>query len=155
MNPVRPSRRGFLVGSAAAAWRASAQPPKRANILFLLTDDQRWDALGCMGNRIIQTPVIDRLASEGVRLPAAMRGTRRREMTLNVDVAPTILSITGIPQSSFMQGRNLSPLTRGESPSWRNEFYYSHLFVHQSIPKNEGIRTERWKYIRYIESEPL
>jgi arylsulfatase A-like enzyme len=54
-----------------------------------------------------------------------------------------------------MQGRNLSPLTRGESPSWRSEFYYSHLFAHKIIPKSEGIRNERWKYIRYIESEPL
>ena len=63
---MKPSRRGFLAGAAGAAWQVSAQSSKRPNILFLLTDDQRWDALGCMGNRIIQTPVIDRLAAEGV-----------------------------------------------------------------------------------------
>ena len=44
---------------------------------------------------------------------------------------------------------------RGQSPPWRHEFYYSHLFEHPAIPKSEGIRDERWKYIRYIESEPL
>jgi hypothetical protein len=33
---------------------------------MLLTDDQRWDTLGCMGNEIIQTPNVDRLASQGV-----------------------------------------------------------------------------------------
>jgi len=39
---------------------------KSPNIIFLLTDDQRFDALGCMGNDEIQTPNIDRLASEGI-----------------------------------------------------------------------------------------
>ena len=38
----------------------------RPNIIFLLTDDQRWDALGAMGNDIIQTPNLDNLANEGV-----------------------------------------------------------------------------------------
>ena len=34
----------------------------RPNIIFLLTDDQRWDALGAAGNKIIQTPHLDLLA---------------------------------------------------------------------------------------------
>jgi arylsulfatase A-like enzyme len=104
-----------------------------------------------MHEESIRTPLIIR----DPRLPRALRGKRRREMTLNVDVAPTILSLAGLPPSQYTQGRNLSPLTRGESPAWRNEFYYSHLFAHPIIPKSEGIRNERWKYIRYIESEPL
>ena len=37
----------------------------RPNIVFVLTDDQRFDALGCMGNRLIHTPAIDRLAADG------------------------------------------------------------------------------------------
>ncbi len=43
-----------------------AAEAKRPNIIFLLTDDQRWDTLGCMGNPIIRTPHVDRLAAEGV-----------------------------------------------------------------------------------------
>lgn len=39
---------------------------QRPNILILYTDQQRWDALGCSGNPIIQTPRLDRLAAEGV-----------------------------------------------------------------------------------------
>ena len=35
------------------------------NIIFILTDDQRWDALGHAGNEIIQTPQMDKLAREG------------------------------------------------------------------------------------------
>jgi len=39
---------------------------KRPNIIYLLTDDQRWDAMGCMGNPIIKTPNQDKLAVNGV-----------------------------------------------------------------------------------------
>lgn len=36
------------------------------NVVFILTDDQRWDALSFAGNPHLKTPNIDRLASEGV-----------------------------------------------------------------------------------------
>ncbi|SHO63310.1 sulfatase family protein [Algoriphagus zhangzhouensis] len=39
---------------------------ERPNIIFILTDDQRWDALGFAGNDIIQTPEMDRLAEQGI-----------------------------------------------------------------------------------------
>ena len=39
---------------------------KKPNILFVCTDQQRYDSLGCYGNPHIQTPTIDRLAEEGV-----------------------------------------------------------------------------------------
>ncbi|MEO8413251.1 MAG: sulfatase [Ginsengibacter sp.] len=39
---------------------------KKPNIIFLLTDDQRWDAMGAMGNPIIQTPNMNKLASAGI-----------------------------------------------------------------------------------------
>jgi arylsulfatase A-like enzyme len=35
-------------------------------ILFVTTDQQRYDALGCNGNTIARTPVIDRLAAQGI-----------------------------------------------------------------------------------------
>lgn len=39
----------------------------RPNILFILSDDQRFDALGCAGHPIVKTPNLDRLAARGVR----------------------------------------------------------------------------------------
>lgn len=39
---------------------------KKKNILMILTDQHRWDMLGCYGNRIVKTPNIDRLAKEGI-----------------------------------------------------------------------------------------
>lgn len=44
----------------------SCKAPSGKNVLFLLTDDQRWDALGAVGNTLIETPEMDRLAAEGV-----------------------------------------------------------------------------------------
>jgi N-acetylglucosamine-6-sulfatase len=38
----------------------------RRNLLFVLTDQQQRDALGCMGNPNIETPHLDQLAREGV-----------------------------------------------------------------------------------------
>ena len=39
--------------------------PIKPNIIFLLADDLRYNALGCMGNPIVQTPTIDQLAYQG------------------------------------------------------------------------------------------
>ena len=36
------------------------------NILFITTDQQRYDALGCNGGKIARTPVIDALAKKGI-----------------------------------------------------------------------------------------
>src|ERR1044072_9522615 len=53
----------FLCWFAAAA--QAAQPVQPRNILFLLADDLRWDALACAGNKVAQTPNIDALARRG------------------------------------------------------------------------------------------
>lgn len=45
---------------------------EKPNIIFILTDDQRWSALGYSGNKIIQTPTMDQLAQQGVYFSNAM-----------------------------------------------------------------------------------
>ncbi len=42
-----------------------AAKTSRPNIVFVLVDDLRWDALSCMGHPVAKTPNIDRLAKEG------------------------------------------------------------------------------------------
>lgn len=77
------SRRVFLVGIvllaacilSATSRGLAAEPAPRPNFIFLITDDQRWDALGVvqkeMGDKArfpwIRTPNMDRIANEGVR----------------------------------------------------------------------------------------
>src|SRR5436190_7128761 len=57
---------------ALAFCLALAQPTRAAdankpNIIFILADDLGYGDLGCYGQRIIQTPHIDRLAAEGMK----------------------------------------------------------------------------------------
>jgi len=61
-------RQRVLPGAVAVALLAltAHAAPARPNILFVLTDDQRWDALGYAGNPVIQTPNLDRLAGKGI-----------------------------------------------------------------------------------------
>jgi arylsulfatase A-like enzyme len=76
---MRPSRREFLGGAAAAAvgmaaarkasGQASAQP--RPNIVVLLADDLRHDTIAALGNREIQTPNLDRLVNRGTAFTQA------------------------------------------------------------------------------------
>lgn len=82
--------------------------------------------------------------------PGAVRGARFDGMALNIDCAPTLLELAGLNPPPAMQGRSLAPWVRGERPAWRKEFFGEHLFEHDWIPKSEGIRTDRWKYARYL-----
>ena len=59
------SRRSLLLGGLAAG----AAP---ANVLFLMADQFRHDALSCAGNPVVETPNLDRLAAEGVRFTDAV-----------------------------------------------------------------------------------
>ena len=44
---------------------ASSATPRPPNVLWICTDQQRWDTIGALGNRFINTPNIDRLAAQG------------------------------------------------------------------------------------------
>jgi N-acetylglucosamine-6-sulfatase len=68
-SPVHASRTlplvvGLLVVFVTIGHTATAS--KRPNVLFILTDDQRWDALGLAGAKHLKTPNMDRLGREGV-----------------------------------------------------------------------------------------
>ena len=55
----------------------SAEVSKRPNILFLFADDQRADTIGALGNSIIKTPNLDRLAARGLSFNRAyMQGAK-------------------------------------------------------------------------------
>lgn len=89
------------------------------------------------------------------RLPESDHGREVAQMALNIDVAPTILDLAGVKAPDVMQGRSLVPLMKGEPVEWRDVFLYEHRFEHARIPKTEGVRTERWKYVRYTSVEPV
>ncbi|SFB02343.1 sulfatase-like hydrolase/transferase [Algoriphagus aquimarinus] len=61
-----------LLASVRFAYSQTTQSP---NIIFILTDDQRWDALGYAGNDLITTPEMDALAKSGVYFKNAFATT--------------------------------------------------------------------------------
>ena len=90
------------------------------------------------------------------RKPAASRGRSETAMTLNIDFAPTMLAWAGVTPPAGMQGRSLIPLLENQHPAdWRTEFFYEHHTLPDIIPPSEGVRTERYSYIRWINEKPL
>ena len=90
------------------------------------------------------------------REPVVNRGRSETAMTLNIDFAPTMLSLAGITPPARMQGRSLIPLVENQHPAdWRTEFFYEHHTFPSIITSSEGERTERFAYIRWLNEKPL
>ena len=51
--------------------QAAGAAAKRPNILFIMADDLGWMDLACQGNKLVETPNIDRLARQGMRFTSA------------------------------------------------------------------------------------
>ncbi|HEV2487484.1 MAG TPA: sulfatase [Terracidiphilus sp.] len=83
------------------------------------------------------------------RIPA---GTVRRETALDIDLAPTLLDLAGVPIPEHMQGKSLLPLAKASDPSFRKEWYYEYYEWPnpEKVPPCRGIRTERYKLIQYL-----
>src|SRR5260370_39145526 len=62
------SRRQWLAAASAGLLQAG-QPAAsaRPNILFIMVDEMRWDAMRCAGHPVVDTPNLDRLAKQGMR----------------------------------------------------------------------------------------
>ena len=88
-----------------------------------------------------------------VRYPERIHaGTICREMALDIDLAPTLLDLAGVPIPAHMQGKSLLPLAKAPDPSFRKEWYYEYYEWPnpEKVPPCRGIRTERYKMIQYL-----
>jgi arylsulfatase A-like enzyme len=56
----------LLATSGTPAGATGAEPDRRPNILFALADDWAWPHAGVYGDKVVKTPVFDRVAREGV-----------------------------------------------------------------------------------------
>lgn len=89
------------------------------------------------------------------RLPENQRGQRLKQMVLSIDVSPTIMELAGVKTPQAVQGESLMNLIEHPEQKGREEFLYEHRFEHKRIPQSEGVRTDRWKYVRYTKVEPI
>ena len=79
-------------------------------------------------------------------------GTVVEPMVQNIDVAPTILEACGLEKAPQMRGESMLPLLEGRPvEGWRNRIYYEYYWEYDfpQTPTTFGVRTDRYKYIRY------
>lgn len=96
---------------------------------------------------------------ESIRVPMLLHlpgsGARRvRAPALNVDVAPTLLDLAGLAAGGAVQGRSLVSHARGAAvDDWRDDWLYEHDLDPGAgyVPRIEGVRGERWKYVHYLD----
>jgi arylsulfatase A-like enzyme len=98
----------------------------------------------------IRVPLIVRYP----QLPKERQGIKVDELALNIDLAPTFLDFAGLEIPRGVDGASLRPLLEGKPARWRKDFFYEHHFSPPkgpAIPRAEGIRTQRSKYITYLD----
>jgi len=63
------------------------------------------------------------------RLPASIRGTRHKAMTLNIDLHPTVLELAGLKPSSTVQCRSLAPMLHNKPTDERHIWFIEHHII--------------------------
>ncbi|MEZ5105213.1 MAG: sulfatase-like hydrolase/transferase [Draconibacterium sp.] len=100
------------------------------------------------------------LYDNSIRVPLIIYDPRNKkhrdvdEMALNIDVPATILDLAGVPVPKVYQGKSLVSLVDGKQKSLnRDTILIEHLWPFKDIPPSEGIRTDEWKYFRYVDDK--
>jgi arylsulfatase A-like enzyme/lysophospholipase L1-like esterase len=100
------------------------------------------------------------LYEPSVRVPLIMYDPRSVEspvvpsseaLVALVDIAPTLLELTGVPVPKGTQGKSLQPLMQDADAKWRKILFLENNMTIQNYPRIEGVRTQRWKYVRYFD----
>jgi len=91
-----------------------------------------------------------------VRYPRLARaGATPVQMVQTIDLAPTILELAGIADTVTRHGTSLVPLLDGSATAWRSsvliEYYSDRVFPRIRNMGYQAVRTERYKYIHYVE----
>lgn len=96
---------------------------------------------------------------ESMRTPLLMRlpeSLKKRgdipQLVQNIDYAPTLLDIAGVPIPEDMQGVSILPLLKGGKPEeWRKSLYYHYTEFpgEHFVRRHYGVRTDRYKLIHF------
>ncbi len=98
---------------------------------------------------------------ESLRVPliiadprSGKKGQVTDAMALNLDLPATFLDWAGVEIPERYQGRSLKAVvSEGKPKDWRTETFHEHFAVRNRIPAFEGIRGERFKYVRYFDHD--
>lgn len=95
-----------------------------------------------------------------VRYPPRVKaGAESAPLVQIIDIAPTITALTGVSDTVTRQGRSLVPLLEGATVAWRNsvliEYWSDTVFPRMLTMGYQAVRTERYKYIHYLELDGM
>jgi arylsulfatase A-like enzyme len=87
-----------------------------------------------------------------LRYPRLIAGGRTiPAQVLNIDLAPTLINLAGLPAAAGMQGKSWVPLLRGTATSLRTGFFYEYFRNVNTplVPRIVAFRRSQWKLITY------
>ena len=88
--------------------------------------------------------------------PRAQNQKDSDALALNIDVPSTILDLAGIEQPKTWQGKSLVPIaTNTTNDLQRDTVLIEHIWEFENIPPSEGVRTQEWKYFRYVNDKTI
>jgi N-acetylglucosamine-6-sulfatase len=119
-------------------------------VVYLGDNGMQW---GTHGRHGIREPYED-----SAKLPMIVRapglvpdpGTRRDQIALNIDIAPTFLELGGVDPPDHVDGESLVPILRDGKAKSREAFLMEFWrYYPENTPSYRGVRTERHKYIEF------
>jgi len=88
--------------------------------------------------------------------PRADKPQEVPDQVLNVDVPATMLELAGVPIPDAYHGKSLLPFVQNKpAQPKRDTVLIEHLWEFSHIPPSEGVRTNRWKYLRYVNDKSI
>lgn len=132
------------------------------NLLFIMTDQQRFDALSMAGNTVLETPNLDRLAREGVFFTnaytqAAVCAPARATLLTGCTIERTGLRTNELAKKATKSSGIMPQPTFDEvlaSYGYKAEHYgkWHNPSFHTSVYQNKDFGTLRHDYLKFLDT---
>lgn len=119
-------------------------------VIYMGDNGHAWGEHGLIDKR--------QFYEESVRVPLLARcpelskgGLVVNQMIQNIDIAPTILEMSGLQKPGHMSGMSFAPLMEQKKTPWRDRIFYEYYWEYDcpQTPTMHGVRTDRYKLVRY------
>ena len=81
-----------------------------------------------------------------IKGPGVTAGESRHQLVSNADIAPTLLSLCGLPGAERLQSRSLVPLFDKDDPEWQDGLMTQHYGLHEPAVQR-GYYADGWKLV--------
>jgi len=131
------------------------------NTIIVFTSDHglMHGEFGMGGKTLLYEPMVRiPMVVYDPRVKPSNKADSNSDLVALVDIAPTLLDLTGTAIPDEMHGESLKPLmlkqeVNGQRVQWREEIFLENMMMIQNYPRTESVRTHKWKYIRYFDKK--